>query len=186
MTSPAADPAKQPIRGRKAVSDRLLAAAIRLMAQRSPQAISGRELAQEAGVNYGLIHHYFGSKDAVFTRAVRMATEQMQQRWDADGILPVNTSDEARGYRTLAKLDAGEASRLIAKLTQRIADGHSAATDRPTDDPELLAEVALCAALQFGWGAFEEEILRGLEPLGADPDELRLRVAQLSQRIVNP
>ena len=43
----------------------LLDAALRLVAERPPSSISGRELAVEAGVNYGLIHHYFGSKQAL-------------------------------------------------------------------------------------------------------------------------
>jgi len=174
---------EKPTRGRKAVSDRLLAAAVELMSDRSPQEISGRELASAAGVNYGLIHHYFGSKDAVFARAAKDATNEMGQRWDRDGILPVNTSDEARSYRVLAKLDAHEARRLISSLTRRIADGHSATTGRPLNDSELLAEVALCAALHFGWGAFEDEILNGLSPLGAEREALRQRVAELSRRL---
>ena len=56
----------EPIRGPEAVRKSLIEAAVQLMAMRSPRQISGRELAKHAGVNYGLIHHYFGSKDAVF------------------------------------------------------------------------------------------------------------------------
>ena len=40
----------------------LLEAAKRLLAQRPPSAIAGREIAAEAGVNYGFVHHYFGGK----------------------------------------------------------------------------------------------------------------------------
>ena len=47
----------------------LIAAAKELLPERVPSAVSGRELASLAGVNYGLIHHYFGSKDAVFREA---------------------------------------------------------------------------------------------------------------------
>ncbi len=38
---------------------------MRLLPERAPSTISGRELAAEAGVNYGLVHHYFGTKDEV-------------------------------------------------------------------------------------------------------------------------
>ncbi len=38
---------------------------MRLLAERAPSGITGRELAEEADVNYGLIHHHFGGKDGV-------------------------------------------------------------------------------------------------------------------------
>ncbi len=44
--------------------DALIDAAKQLLTLRAPGAIVGRDLADEAGVNYGLIHHYFGGKDA--------------------------------------------------------------------------------------------------------------------------
>jgi AcrR family transcriptional regulator len=165
--------------------DRLIEAAKVLGAERSPTEISGRELAAAANVNYGLIHHYFGSKEAVFAEAVRETGELMGSRWDSNGILPVNTSDEARSYRTLAKISAADAERMTAGLVRRIARGHATATDRSPEDPELLAEVALCIALQFGWGAFEDEIIAGLASFGADRDALRRRVSEISMRIAD-
>ena len=45
------------------------------------------------------------------------------------------------------------------------------------------AQVALCAALQFGWGAFEEEIVTGLQEFGVDRDALREKVSELSMRL---
>lgn len=171
------------IRGPEAVRRSLIDAAVQLMGMRSPRQISGRELAKHAGVNYGLIHHYFGSKDAVFAEAVTVATEEMGRRWDSDGILPVNTTDEASSYRTFAKLEVDEALSPMTGLMHRIVQGQAAATGRDIDDPELLAHVALCAALQFGWGAFEEEIVGGLAEFGIDRDELRERVSSLSMRL---
>ena len=173
----------EPIRGPEAVRKSLIEAAVQLMAMRSPRQISGRELAKHAGVNYGLIHHYFGSKDAVFAEAVSVATEQMGARWDSDGILPVNTSDEAGSYRTFSKLELDDARSPMTELMHRIVRRHAHATERDENDHDLLAEVAVCAALQFGWGAFEEEIVTGLADFGIDRDELRTRVAALSARL---
>ena len=173
----------EPVRGPEAVRKSLIDAAVQLMAMRSPRQISGRELAKHAGVNYGLIHHYFGSKDAVFAEAVTVATQEMGQRWDADGILPVNTSDDAASYRTFAKLELDESRSPITDLMRRIVRGQAGATGREEHDPDLLAEVALCAALQFGWGAFEEEIVAGLAEFGIDRDALRERVSALSMRL---
>jgi AcrR family transcriptional regulator len=59
-------------RGSAEVREALIAAAARLLGAAPPDRISGRALAEEAGVNYGLVHHYFGGKHAVlregFTR----------------------------------------------------------------------------------------------------------------------
>ena len=49
----------------RGAKDRLVDAAKRLLPDRAPSAITGRDLAAEAGVNYGLVHHYFGGKDGV-------------------------------------------------------------------------------------------------------------------------
>jgi AcrR family transcriptional regulator len=55
---------------RRPAEQQLIAAGAALLADRAPSAISGRELARAAGVNYGLIHHYFGSKDEVLRQAL--------------------------------------------------------------------------------------------------------------------
>lgn len=177
--------ADKPTRGPDAVRRALIDAAKSLMAMRSPRQVSGRELAQHAGVNYGLIHHYFGTKDNVFAEAVAEATEAMGRRWDAGGILPVNTTDEAASYRTFAKLEIDDAESPIRHLVTRIVAGQADVTGREMDDPELLAEVAIATALQFGWGAFEEDIVGTLEAFGAERDTLRARVSELSRRLAS-
>jgi AcrR family transcriptional regulator len=170
-------------RGPEAVRRALIDSAKALMTMRSPRQISGRELAQHAGVNYGLIHHYFGTKDNVFVEAVAEATEAMGRRWDTGGMLPVNTSDDAASYRTFAKLEIGDTDNPVQNLVARIVAGQAKLTDRDPTDPTLLAEVAIATALQFGWGAFESEILAALEEFGAEQDDLRAQVAELSMRL---
>ena len=171
------------VRGPEAVRRSLVDAAKDLTSMRSPRQISGRELAQHAGVNYGLIHYYFGTKDNVFAQAVIEATEAMAQRWDEGGILPVNTSEEAASYRTFAKLEVDESSSPIRDLVARIVAGQAQASGRPQTDDGLLAEVAIATALQFGWGTFETEIVAALEEFGGELHTLRVRVAELSTRL---
>ena len=171
------------VRGPEAVRRSLIDAAKALTSMRSPRQISGRELAQHAGVNYGLIHYYFGTKDNVFAQAVAEATQDMAQRWDEEGILPVNTSEEAASYRTFAKLEIDESRSPISDLVARIVAGQAQASGRSQTDDELLAEVAIATALQFGWGTFEEEIVAALEKFGGDLHTLRARVAELSVRL---
>ena len=172
------------VRGPEAVRRSLIDAAKQLMEMRSPRQVSGRELAQHAGVNYGLIHHYFGTKDNVFAEAVAEATEAMAERWDRIGILPVNTTDEAASYRTFAKLEIDDSHSPIRTLMRRIVEHQAEVTGRSADDPEMRADIAIAAALQFGWGAFESDIVAALQEYGGDLDDLRRRVADLSTRLL--
>ncbi|HEY1093877.1 MAG TPA: TetR family transcriptional regulator [Glycomyces sp.] len=50
----------------------ILAAARRLFAEGSFEAVSMRRIATEAGVDPSLIHHYFGSKDDLFLAAIEL------------------------------------------------------------------------------------------------------------------
>ena len=106
----------------------------------------------------------------------------MALRWEVAGLLPLNTTDEARTYRTFSKLELDSDDSPVTDLLQRIVAGQAQAQGRETTDKDLLAEVALCAALQFGWGAFEPEIANGLAAYDIDLHELRDRVSKLSMR----
>ncbi len=57
-------------RGRVEVREALVEAAITLLATRGPAAITTREIAERAGVQHGLIHRHFGSKEALLTAAL--------------------------------------------------------------------------------------------------------------------
>ncbi len=172
-----------PDRGPEVVKRKLINAAKELTTVRSPRHVSGRELATQAGVNYGLIHHYFGSKDAVFARAFTESTEAMARRWDSGGMVPVNTSDDARSYRTFAKIEVDQDQSPITDLLRRIVAGQSAARGCDPRDRDMLGDVAIVAALQFGWGAFEEEIVSALAEYGIERDELRKLVAERSTQL---
>jgi len=176
-------PATGTNRGPEVVKRKLVDAAKDLMTMMSPRQVSGRELARHAGVNYGLIHHYFGSKDAVFAEAFTESTEAMGKRWDTGGMVPVNTSDEARSYRTFAKIEVDQDHSPITDLLHRIVGGQAAIRGCDTQDSDMLGDVAIAAALQFGWGAFEEEIVAALADYGVERDELRALVAERSMRL---
>ncbi len=173
-------------RGPDVVKMKLVDAAKVLMTMRSPRNISGRELARQAGVNYGLIHHYFGSKDNVFAQAVSEATEAMAQRWESHAMLPTDTSDDARIYRTFAKLEIEQNRSPIADLLKRIVTSQTTARHCDPSDADMLGDIAVAAALQFGWGAFEDEIVDALSEYGTDREGLRALVTQRSLRLIAP
>ena len=50
--------------------DALLAAAVELFAEHGPASVSIRDVARHAGVNHGLVHRHFGSKDDLLAEAI--------------------------------------------------------------------------------------------------------------------
>ena len=63
-------PPLDPTRARRA-REQILAAARRLFSERPPGAVSTTELAREAGVARGLLHHYFGTKRELYLAVIR-------------------------------------------------------------------------------------------------------------------
>ena len=65
---------------RSAAEEALLDAAERLLVDVGYAGITTRKLAEEAGVNHGLVHYYFGSVESLLLRALERFTERMIQR----------------------------------------------------------------------------------------------------------
>jgi AcrR family transcriptional regulator len=65
---------------RSAAEEALLDAAERLLVDVGYAGITTRKLAEEAGVNHGLVHYYFGSVENLLVRALERFTERMIQR----------------------------------------------------------------------------------------------------------
>jgi AcrR family transcriptional regulator len=65
---------------RSAAEDALLDAAERLLVEVGHAGITTRRLAEEAGVNHGLVHYYFGSNESLLVRALERFTERMIAR----------------------------------------------------------------------------------------------------------
>jgi TetR/AcrR family transcriptional regulator len=65
---------------RSAAEEALLDAAERLLVDVGYAAITTRKLAEEAGVNHGLVHYYFGSNENLLVRALERFTERLIER----------------------------------------------------------------------------------------------------------
>ena len=65
---------------RSAAEDALLDAAERLLVDVGHARITTRKLAEEAGVNNGLVHYYFGSNENLLVRALERFTERLIAR----------------------------------------------------------------------------------------------------------
>jgi TetR/AcrR family transcriptional regulator len=65
---------------RSAAEETLLDAAERLLVSDGHAAITTRRLAQEAGLNHGLVHYYFGSTENLLVRTLERFTERLIAR----------------------------------------------------------------------------------------------------------
>lgn len=148
-------------RGEQEVKDAVLEAASTLFAEKGPTATSLREIAQAAGVNHGLLHRHFGSKQ----RLVRAVHDHLAQRLAA--------TDPFRQATTASALDAFHAlegnRRYWMVLTRAMLDGELddvLGSDLPGahrmvdtlrsaigDDTDLDAgdAMAMAFAFSFGW-----------------------------------
>jgi AcrR family transcriptional regulator len=146
-------------RGSAAVQASLIATAADLFAERGPRAVSVREVADAAGVNHGLVHHYFGSKaglvTAVLDHLAAEATDEINEREPTSVFYATGGATERHG-RILAHLllDGADPADLksgfpgIEALIQRCRDEGM----KPNDAKRRAAQVV---ALVFGWQLFE-------------------------------
>ncbi len=160
-----------------------------LLAERSPRAISGREIAARAGVNYGQIHHQFGPKDALFAEALRRnAAAFLRDDMDGGTREPVPiVIDRADGlWRTLAHLALDRTSDRPPADTvmQQFLRLRSTALGLPVTHLEVRSQVASVIAIQFGWGLFDRVITSGLG-VPVDHQQLATGVARRSARLVD-
>jgi len=65
---------------RSAAEEALLDAAERVLVDAGYAAITTRRLAEEAGVNHGLVHYYFGSVEKMLVRTLERFTERLIAR----------------------------------------------------------------------------------------------------------
>ena len=86
---------------RSAAEEALLDAAERLLVDAGHAGITTRRLAEEAGVNHGLVHYYFGSNENLLVRTLQRFTERLidrQRRLYASDLLFVEKWRTAMRY----------------------------------------------------------------------------------------
>jgi AcrR family transcriptional regulator len=73
-------PVAAPQVARSAAEEALLDAAERLLVEVGHAGITTRRVAEEAGVNHGLVHYYFGSIENLFVRVLERFTAELTAR----------------------------------------------------------------------------------------------------------
>jgi AcrR family transcriptional regulator len=185
-------PVKRP-NGREEVRAAVVEAAARRLAAEGPEA-SLRDIADDAGVNLGLIHRHVGNKDDLI-RAV-LAAEIARGAGTIE-----EAGDAASALRRLFQgaVTDGRYIRIVAWLLLRDPSGFrhqdrfpgmqalralAADTDPPTADDERDAELMIAMAAIFGWTVFGPQLRAAFGYETADRATLEERLSATIAAIV--
>src|SRR6478735_4837924 len=153
-----------PPAGRESTVAALVAAATRLFAANGPDGVALRAVAAEAGVNYGLIHQYVGTKEDLLRLVVRSVSESSAHEFSTsdglDAVIDLFVRDTPTPYvsmLTWAILQGRDARELLGR-----SPALGALTARVGDGPDSDARVAAVVALSLGWQLFADFVAAGL------------------------
>ena len=159
----------------------LIGALIKLLEERSLGEISVREIAAEAGVNHGLVHRYYGSKDNLVHAAARRVSEEIHRGYPGQRGMSAFTFRYLRDHPEVVRIVARAclesrtdllraASPDPARLEQIIAPLCEAMARTGIDtgvDPHVPNAFAISAL--FGWFLFHPLLEEGFGlPFDAD------------------
>jgi AcrR family transcriptional regulator len=154
--------------------DAVLDAATELIADRGPNAVTVRSIAERAGVNHALVHRYFGTKEdliaAVIAREVSYFKSLAAQEMAPDEVFRrlLGALTERRSYvrfLTRAVLD-GYRSNDLRPDFQLFGDVFGLVADAPgvaeADPVRLKIMVAALGSIALGWRIFGDFLSTGL------------------------
>jgi len=185
----ACSPDGEPLSGRAATEAALEEAATMLLKRDGVLAgLNLREVADEAGVNRGLVYHYYGSRGKLLRRAlprcghenlVELAVQDslpFRQRWSRFFRTTV-THPEPIALTTLLVLDGTEPIRVMP-LRDSVQERLRQDVERGEIDPDvdLIAFHALLVTAAYGYTLYRECFAR---ELGVDVDDLDARMGSL-------
>lgn len=164
--------------GREEVRRALLDAAQRLIAERGPGNVTLREIAEAAGVNFGLVYQYLGTRDEVlrevYQAVARRSAAQLEQIHDVAGAVDALMSAPGTSIGRImawAILEGDYPADVLGpspalEHVARLIGGHTAdePVTSPGDDDRLLAAFVLVATM--AWRLFSPI---GLTSAGLDP-----------------
>ncbi len=185
----AAPDGDEPLSGRAATEAALEEAATMLLKRDGVLAgLNLREVADEAGVNRGLVYHYYGSRGKLLRRALRRRGHENLAELAAQEVLPFRqrwsrffrttvTHPEPIALTTLLVLDGTEPIRVMP-LRDSVQKRLRQDVERGEIDPDvdLTAFHALLVTAAYGYTLYRESFAR---ELGVDVEDLDARVGSL-------
>lgn len=179
-----ADAADKPV-GRDAVMDALVEATGELILERGVT-MSVRDIARRAGVNHGLVHTYFGSKEALLSAAFGHLVDRAAAELDEDGFPPADLAVRRGGEvaRALARTmldvtgDPYPSHPIMPSWRAALARSRPGATDAELDEAVIVA-----TTLGLGWALFAEHLCGILDVDEDERDAIEQRVLELMSDI---
>jgi AcrR family transcriptional regulator len=176
--------------------EQILSAARRLFSERRFDAVSTSEVALEAGVTRGLVHHYFGTKRGLYLEVVR---SMLAAAPDADPTNGTETAIEEGLDRWLEMVRRNRGTWLAAVGAQGLGrdpeveaivdTAREAAVDRLIEGLELgeaqKASPQVRASLRAYSGLAEAASIEWIERRRFSKDEIREFLLRSLQQIVN-
>jgi len=184
-------------RPKESSREALVRAATALLAERGPARVSTREIAAVAGVNNGLIHRHFTTKDALVRETLaRLAADiaAAEEGTDADVAKLLRFLEAAAEHPTYWKLLArcildGKSPqelqmdfptvRRVVDLLEHLQASGALAGGR---DPRTLATLFLAMAL--GWFIFEPWLVQAVGIEARDRAELRRELVETAMGLL--
>jgi AcrR family transcriptional regulator len=176
--------------GREGAVEALVAAARAQFVRRGPGSVSLRDVAREAGVNLGLIHHYIGSREDLLRLVFAASTEQARRGVEG-------AKDPTDALRRLRRVggSSDDYTRLLAWALLEGRDpgdfhGRSSALDAvvgtaDSDSRELRVALALAIVQTLGWKLFGAYALSAVGLDDADPELVRHETEALVDRLTS-
>jgi AcrR family transcriptional regulator len=167
-----------------------MAAAIELLAEHGPTEVSGRQLAARAKVNYGLVHHYFGSKENVFRDALAARGQDLVERLNASSEprLPAAFAGDTTAWLAWIQV-AREWDRYESVFVDHPIMRHAvevlAGRSGGTVTPEIKARVAASTALQMGWVSMRSYLLSSVQAHPSEEAAIEQKLREIADSITD-
>ena len=174
---------------------RLVDAARKLFAEHGPAAVPLRAVAKEAGVNYGLIYQYVGTKEDLLRLVFQSASSHYAQEFSRarttneaiEFLMRPRSSDYVR-MLTRSLLEGRdpaallESSPALAELSRRIGETLPADGEQPIRDPRVAA--AVVTTMSLGWGLFGEFAMAIAGVSDLPQEEVREMLIAIAEQLV--
>lgn len=179
-------------RSRADSEEKLIVAAAELLGEIGPRSVSVRMIAERAGVNHGLVHHYFGGKDALLRAAMSRLVEEHAQyaasRSKGKPLpAPLALVDDPAYLRAIVRSVLDDEMELArTEITQGVSVPRNTLTHVANTthlekiDTTLKARLALGMAMEMGWAALEPFIFA---VTGTDTDEEKEAIRAEARRL---
>jgi AcrR family transcriptional regulator len=177
------------MRGRVNVEEKLLKASCKLLAQKGPKGVSNRDIAKQAGVNHGQIHHYFGSKRGLLKAAISKLAHEHWDHTQRDGMSPLALGKDQTyilavircaidGDLELATLELRENISVPRQALQKYCDNRSPSQT----EADVKGQLAAAMGIEMAWAVMAPYIIA---TLNIEPDEVDIVKQKIADILVS-